>query len=101
MDPDSSYCSANVGPPISFAMLIILVILYIKVPFSQKWALFALLICLMGDAFIISMVIVCSDYYLFHLAFLILMQALLTGLWYNNMIVWEVTRTVTTTDDFV
>ncbi len=101
MDPTNSYCLARVGPSISIVTLFILLIIYIRFPFSQKYALFALSACLMGDAFMISMVIVCAYYYQIHLAFLILIQALFTGLWYNNMFVWEVTRTVPNTGEIV
>lgn len=90
MDPECSYCSANAGSQLSLCTLVVLLIVCIRFPFRKTAALLALSICLMGDGFIISMIVVCSLYYLFHLASLILIQALMIGLWYNNMIVWEI-----------
>ena len=101
MDPDSSYCTANVGPPLSLCTLVILGIICIRSPFSKEPGLFALLMCLIGDAFIASMIIVCSLYYFFHLAALIGIQVLIVVLWYKNMLEWETTRIVATTDDSV
>ena len=97
MNEINPYCTTNVGLPISFATLIILVVLCFKFKFSQKYALLVLvlMVCLAGQASILSMVIVCSDYYLFHLGTLILIQGIILGLWYNDMLVLEV-RTVTT-----
>jgi len=89
MDSDNPYCSTDVGPLIAFSTLFILLLVCVVFPFSQKHGLIAASICIIGDVFILSTIIVCSFYYLFHLAVLTFVQILLVGLWYKNMIIWQ------------